>query len=84
MPVSVLSKKGQTTIPKDIRKFLNLEPNDKIFYQIEGKRVFIKRLKGNILDLKGSVTAPKKPIDFQKLRAATKKKIAQKGARGTQ
>jgi AbrB family looped-hinge helix DNA binding protein len=84
MPVSVLSKKGQTTIPKDIRKFLNLEPNDKILYQIEGKRVFIKRLKGNILDLKGSVTAKNKPIDFHKLRTSTKKKIAQKGARGTQ
>ena len=42
MPVSVLSKKGQTTIPKEIRKFLKLESKDKILYQIEGKRVIIK------------------------------------------
>ena len=78
MPVSVLTKKWQTTIPKDIRNFLNLEPNDKILYQVEGKRVILKPLKGNILDLRGSVATQDKPIDFRKLRNQTKKKIARK------
>ena len=78
MPVSILTKKGQTTIPKEIRKVLNLEPNDKIFYQVEDQRVILKPIKGNILDLKGSVPAKKKPTDFHKLRADTKKRIAQK------
>ena len=78
MPVSTLTQKGQTTIPKEIRKFLKLEPNDKIFYQLEGQKVIIKPLKGNILDLKGSVTSQKKPVDFQKLRADTKKRVARK------
>ena len=78
MPVSVLTKKWQTTIPKDIRNLLGLKPNDKILYLIEGKRVVLKPLKGNILDLRGSVTAKRKPIDFKKLRDDTKKKIARK------
>jgi len=78
MPVSILTQKGQTTIPKEIRKFLKLEPNDKILYQVEGQRVILKPLKGNILDLRGSVTAKKQPIDFDKLRADTKKRIARK------
>ncbi len=63
MPVSVLTKKWQTTIPKDIRNLLGLKPNDKILYLIEGKRVVLKPLKGNILDLRGSVVTKNKPID---------------------
>lgn len=78
MAVSILTKKGQTTIPKEIRKFLKIGPNDKIFYQLEGQRVILKPLKGNILDLKGSVATKKKPVDFHKIRAATKKKVARK------
>ena len=78
MPVSVLTKKWQTTIPKDIRNLLGLKPNDKILYLIEGKRVVLKPLKGNILNLRGSVTTKERPIDFKKLRDDTRKKIARK------
>ena len=82
MPVSVLTNKGQTTIPKDVRNFLGLEPNDKIFYMVEGKRVILKPLKGNILDLRGSVATKDKPIDFKKLRDTTRKKVARKIVKG--
>ena len=82
MPVSVLTKKWQTTIPKDIRNILKLEPNDKILYLLEGERVILKPLKGNILDLRGSVATKEKPIDFKKLRDDTKKKVARKVAEG--
>jgi AbrB family looped-hinge helix DNA binding protein len=78
MPVSVLTSKWQTTIPKDIRNLLGLNPNDKILYLIEGKRVVLKPLKGNILDLRGSVRTKEKPVDFGKLRHNTKKKVARK------
>ena len=78
MPVSVLTRKWQTTIPKDIRNFLGLNPNDKILYLIEGKKVVLKPLKGNILDLRGSVATKEKPIDFKKLRDTTRKKVARK------
>jgi AbrB family looped-hinge helix DNA binding protein len=78
MSMSVLTKKGQTTIPKDIRNFLDLAPNDKILYLMEGNKVVIKPLKGNILDLKGSVKTKDKPIDLKKLRSETKKKVARK------
>ena len=78
MAISVLTKKWQTTIPKDIRKYLGLEPNDRILYLIEGKKVILKPIRGNILDLKGSVLTKEKPIDFKKLRKETKKRIASK------
>jgi AbrB family looped-hinge helix DNA binding protein len=84
MSVSILTKKGQTTIPKDIRRFLNLEPNDKILYLVEGERVVLKPLKGNILDLRGSVASKEKPIDFRKLRRDTKKRVAERILREAQ
>jgi antitoxin PrlF len=76
MSVSTLTRKGQTTIPKDVRKFLGLEPEDKILYLIEGEKVILKPLKGNILELRGSVPAKKESIDFNKLRQETKRKVA--------
>ena len=78
VPVSVLTKKWQTTIPKEIRNLLGLKPNDRIFYLIEGERVILKPLKGNILDLRGSVNTKEKPIDFKKLRDNTRKKVARR------
>ena len=68
MAVSVITKKGQTTIPKDIRKILNLGPRDKILYIVEGDRVILKPLKGDILELRGSVAKKGKSTDFQKIR----------------
>ncbi len=82
MPVSVLTKKWQTTIPKQIRNHLGLQPNDKIFYLIEGEQVVLKPLKGNILDLRGSVASKEKPIDFEKLRDDTRKKVARRIVEG--
>ena len=75
MPVSVLTKKGQTTIPKDIRNLLGIKPNDKILYLIEGEKVVLSPLKGNILDLRGSLNTEEKPIDFKRLREETRKKV---------
>lgn len=78
MSTSILTKKGQTTIPKNVRAALGLEPNDRILYVIEGAKVTLKPLKGNILDLRGSVPTKDKPLDFEKIRTETRKKIARK------
>ena len=41
MPSSTLTSKGQTTLPKEIREQLHLQPGDRIEYVIEGKRVYL-------------------------------------------
>ena len=82
MAVSILTTKGQTTIPKEIRAFLKLEAKDKILQQVENDKVIIRPLKGNILDLRGSVKTEEKPVDFQKIRKQTKKKVARKIVQG--
>ena len=80
MLYSTLTSKGQTTIPKSVRRFLNLSPNDKIVYAIDPqkKQVALIPLHGTILDLRGSVPHKTGTIDFSELREATKKAITQK------
>lgn len=78
MPYSIVTSRGQTTIPKFIRLFLRLRPLDKILYVIDKGRVILEPVSGDILELKGTVKAPKGPTDFKRLRQQTKKKITQK------
>jgi antitoxin PrlF len=82
MPISVLTPKGQMTIPKEVRKALNLKPSEKVIIVVEGNQAIIKPLKGDLLDLGGSIKIPnrEKPIDFKKVREEMKKKIAKKAA----
>ena len=78
MAVSILTTKGQTTIPKEIRAFLKIEAKDKILYQVENDKVIMRPLKGDILELRGRVKTEEKPVDFGKMRKETKKRIAHK------
>jgi len=80
MPISVLTSKGQVTIPKEVRKALNLGPYEKVIIMVEGNQAIIKPLKGNLLDMGGSLRIPEKekPIDFKKVREEVKKRTAKK------
>jgi AbrB family looped-hinge helix DNA binding protein len=83
MPVVVLTSKGQMTIPKEVRKALNLRPSERVIVVVEGNQAILKPLRGNLLDLGGSVKIPEKekPIEFRKVREELKRKMAKKIAR---
>jgi AbrB family looped-hinge helix DNA binding protein len=80
MPISVLTPKGQITIPKEVRKALNLRPSEKVIIVVEGNRAILQPLKGNLLDIGGSVKIMEreKPIEFKKVREEVKKRVAKK------
>jgi len=80
MPISVLTSKGQMTIPKEVRKALNLRPSEKVIIVVEGNRAILQPLRGNLLDIGGSVkiTDREKPIEFKKVREEVKKRVAKK------
>lgn len=84
MPVAVLTSKGQMTIPKEVRKALNLKPSEKVIITVEGNQAVIKPLRGNILDIGGSIKVSKKekPVDFHRVREEVKKRVAKKAATG--
>ncbi len=81
MPTSTLTKKGQITIPKEIREELGLKEHDRVNFVKKGKEIIIKPIRGNILDLKGSVIPKNKPEDFEKVRMVTRKIVAKKVAK---
>jgi AbrB family looped-hinge helix DNA binding protein len=80
MPISVLTSKGQMTIPKEVRKALNLRPSEKVIIVVEGNRAILQPLRGNLLDIGGSVKISdrEKPIEFKKVREEVKKRVAKK------
>ena len=82
MPVAVLTSKGQMTIPKEVRKALKLKPSEKVIITVEGNQAVIKPLRGNILDIGGSikVSGKEKPVDFHRVREEVKKRVAKKAA----
>lgn len=84
MPIAVLTSKGQITVPKEVRKALNLKPSEKVIVVVEGDQAVIKPLKGNILDIGGSVRIQdkEKPLDFHKIREEVRKKVAERTATG--
>jgi antitoxin PrlF len=75
---SVVTRKGQTTIPKEIRELLKLRENDRLFYLVVEGKVILKPLHGDILELRGSVPPRERPEDFDAIRAAARKAMAKR------
>lgn len=40
---SRITKKGQATIPAPIRELLEVQPGDRVIFQVEGDRVFLQK-----------------------------------------
>lgn len=68
MAESVLTSKGQITLPKEIRDGFNLGQGDVIDFIREKNWIIMVPRKGTILDFFGSVRHKGKTIDFRKLR----------------
>lgn len=83
MLYSTLTIKGQTTIPKEVRQFLGLSPEDKILYylDLEKNQVSLIPTRGTVLDLRGCLSHKGGPIDFKELRERTKRGVAQRHGR---
>lgn len=77
MPHSTVTSKGQTTIPRKIRKALRIKPGDKLEYIVEGNHATIRVHLGT-RSLKGVLASKKgKGMSFAQIREA-----AAKAARG--
>ena len=55
MPISTITSKGQTTVPKEVREALDLEPGDKLTWNVSGGRVAVTTERAAIWNLAGSV-----------------------------
>ena len=68
MPTSTISSRGQTTIPVDIQKLLNVKPGDKIQYFVEADgRVSLVPKTLSVGDLKGILPKPKRTVSLEEM-----------------
>jgi antitoxin PrlF len=80
MIATTMTKKGQVTIPKEIRDMLGLKEHDKIAFAIKDGEITMKPIRGSVLDLRGSVKPKQRPEDFNRVRAETMHAKAKKAA----
>ena len=79
MSTSTLTSKGQTTIPKDVRKRLNLHPGDRLeFVFDEDGRALVLPVSVDASELAGILKRPAKPVSV----ASMNQTIRKRGSRG--
>lgn len=62
MPLSTITSKGQTTIPKEIRDLLRLAAGDRVEFIVEGKnRVVLRPATADITELSGMLHVTGRP-----------------------
>lgn len=67
---STVTKKGQTTIPGEVRTALDIQAGDRLEYKVEGNRVVV-RVHTGTSSLAGALASTKgKGLSFAKIRKA--------------
>jgi antitoxin PrlF len=84
MSVSTLTRKGQTTIPKDIRDRLNLKPGDKIKFMVNADgSVRLVAANLTLRDLRGILPRPERPATVEEMNEAIGDAVVERYLRST-
>jgi AbrB family looped-hinge helix DNA binding protein len=67
MIIGTVGRRGQMTVPREIRRSLNLEQGDRIAFIRRGDKVVLQPLTNTLLDLRGSIPV-EQPQDFAAIR----------------
>jgi len=82
MAHSTVTTKGQTTIPRKVRKALRIEPGTRLEYVVDGDQVTI-RVQPGLRSLKGALSSEKgKGMTFDAIRKAAAAAIHRSRKRG--
>lgn len=75
MSTSTVTSKGQTTIPKDVRKRLNLHPGDRLEFVIdEDGRVLVLPASVDAAELAGMLKRPAKTVTVAEMNQVIRKR----------
>jgi antitoxin PrlF len=82
MPGTQLTSKGQVTIPKNVRKALNIGEGDKVYFVADGDRAIMVPLNRDIWSVKGALKkhAKGKKFDWVEIREEVRKARGQRDA----
>ncbi len=79
MTYSILSSKGQITIPKSVRNKLNLKPGDKVDFKVSGKEVILVPVSKSVEEVFGILAGKStQKISVDDMRDLLKKRLAEK------
>ena len=62
-----IGRRGQITLPREVRRRIKVDEGDQIAFIIEGEQVIIKPITQSLLDLRGSVKVTREQ-DFEAIR----------------
>ena len=77
MIISTVSSKGQTTLPKQVRNALHIEPGKQLIYEIEDEKVIVRTHPGILASAGALKTHIKKPINWQDERKLSREEWAE-------
>jgi antitoxin PrlF len=81
VPVSTITAKGQTTIPKKIREHLKLQPGDKVDFVIaeDGRKVVLEPATLDVRELEGMLHKPgMKVVSVEEMKKTVKNRFRKK------
>lgn len=64
MSTATLTSKGQTTIPRDVREHLRLQPGDRLEFVVKDNLVILRPATRKVTDLKGFLPKPGKALSL--------------------
>ncbi|MBN1402383.1 MAG: AbrB/MazE/SpoVT family DNA-binding domain-containing protein [Anaerolineae bacterium] len=67
MIIATIGRRGQMTVPREIRRSLDLQEGDKVVFVRRGDEIVLQPLTHTLLDLRGSVPVSE-PQDFAAIR----------------
>ncbi len=74
---SVVTRKGQVTVPAEIRRELDIKEGDKVAFVLDEGEVRLVRTASVVERTAGSLKSRKLPLTAEELREATEQAIAQ-------
>ncbi len=80
MNTTRVGRRGQLTLPREVRHQANIREGDRVAFVVEGNRVIIEPLTQTLLDLRGSVPVRGRQ-DFDRIRRQVIAGRAEKAAR---
>ncbi len=80
MPASLITSKGQTTIPKKIRKYLHLQPGDRIDFVVDERgKVVLEPATLDVRELEGILHRQgMKAVSTEEMKKAVKERFKRK------
>jgi AbrB family looped-hinge helix DNA binding protein len=70
MTTSTITSKGQTTIPKDVRTLLGLEPTQQVSYEVKDGYVIMRPVEGSLDRFAGILKSNKPAVPKSEARRA--------------